>query len=107
MKLVRLRPYSLASLRFGRHLRLVNLIRSARFDLVHLHEYLENQFLRTYPKVMRFHNNPLDVQDHVEFINQAPKYGRRSEKAQLRSPLAILSKSGYGWRIRELGRMRK
>jgi glycosyltransferase involved in cell wall biosynthesis len=77
VKLVRLRPYSLASLRFGRHLRLVNLIRSARFDLVHLHEYLRTSFFRTYPKVMHFHNNPLDVPDHVEFINQAPKYWAR------------------------------
>jgi glycosyltransferase involved in cell wall biosynthesis len=74
VKLIRLKPYSLSTLRFGRHLRLVNLIRSGRFDLVHLHEYSRTSFFRTYPKVIQFHNNPLDRPNHAEFVNEAPKY---------------------------------
>jgi glycosyltransferase involved in cell wall biosynthesis len=74
VKLLRVRPYSLASLRFGRHLRLVNLIRSARFDLVHFHEYLRTSFLGTYPKIMQFHNNPLDEPDYAKYRSQASKF---------------------------------
>ena len=66
VKLVRLQPYSLASLRFGRHLRLVNLIRSVGFDVVHLHEYLRTSFFGAYPRVMQFHNNPLDEPDQAK-----------------------------------------
>lgn len=74
VKLVRLTPYSVSTLRFGRHLRLVKLIRSGRFDLVHLHEYLRTSFFPTVPTVMQFHNNPLDRPDHAEFVRLAPQY---------------------------------
>ncbi len=79
VRLLHLAPYSL--LRFcsfgrikGSHLPLVVLIRSVGFDVIHLHEYLNTRFFAARPKVMHFHNNPLDNRDAAEFARDAPGY---------------------------------
>jgi glycosyltransferase involved in cell wall biosynthesis len=81
VRLVHLKPYSWARFRFlGRvrdlrsHLPLALLIRTGRFDLVHLHEYLKTRFFASRPKVMHFHNNPLPDQTASEFAENAPEY---------------------------------
>ena len=67
VKLRHLRPYSWAKISyrgivrdFRQHLSLAMFARSGRFDLLHLHEYRRTRFLENLPKVMHFHNNPLD-----------------------------------------------
>src|SRR6202165_2096742 len=72
VRLLHLKPYSWA--RFcslgkirGSHLPLAVLIRSGRFDLIHLHEYLNTRFFAARPKVMHFHNNPLADRGAAEF----------------------------------------
>jgi glycosyltransferase involved in cell wall biosynthesis len=79
VRLVHLAPY--AWMRFcsfgkirGSHLPLAVLIQSGRFDLIHLHEYLNTRFFAARPKVMHFHNNPLDNRDAAEFARDAPQY---------------------------------
>jgi glycosyltransferase involved in cell wall biosynthesis len=79
VRLLHLAPYSW--MRFcsfgkvrGSHLPLAVLIRSGRFDLIHLHEYLNTRFFAARPKVMHFHNNPLDNRDTAEFARDAPAY---------------------------------
>jgi glycosyltransferase involved in cell wall biosynthesis len=57
----------------GSHLRVAALIHSGRFDLIHLHEYLNTKYFAGRPKVMHFHNNPLDVAPE-EFAARAPEY---------------------------------
>ncbi len=42
------------------HLGLARCVRTGRYDLVHLHEYRETRFFKKQPKVMHFHNCPLD-----------------------------------------------
>jgi glycosyltransferase involved in cell wall biosynthesis len=74
VRLLHLEPYSLSRWRFGRQLRLANLIRFGRFDLVHLHEYLRTSFFESRPIVMQFHNNPLDGLDAVAFRKEAEPY---------------------------------
>ena len=41
----------------GSHLRVAALVHSGRFDLIHLHEYLNTKYFAGRPKVMHFHNN--------------------------------------------------
>jgi glycosyltransferase involved in cell wall biosynthesis len=79
VRLLHLAPYSW--MRFcsfgkvrGSHLPLAVLIQSGRFDLIHLHEYLNTRFFASRPKVMHFHNNPLDNRDAAEFARDAPEY---------------------------------
>jgi glycosyltransferase involved in cell wall biosynthesis len=79
VRLLHLAPYSLLKFcSFGRirgsHLPLVVLIRSGGFDVIHLHEYLNTRFFAAHPKVMHFHNNPLDNRDAAEFARDAPGY---------------------------------
>jgi glycosyltransferase involved in cell wall biosynthesis len=88
VRLLHLKPYSWARFRFLRKIRdlrldlpLAVLIRSGRFDLVHLHEYLGTRFFATRPKVMHFHNNPLDGLDGAEFTEDAPRYWTRVGKS--------------------------
>jgi glycosyltransferase involved in cell wall biosynthesis len=81
VKLARLQPYSLSRFRFGRHMRLTTLIRSGRFDLVHLHEYMRTSFFSTIPTVMQFHNNPLDRPEHAEFVKEAPAFWAKVGKS--------------------------
>jgi glycosyltransferase involved in cell wall biosynthesis len=57
----------------GSHLRVAALVHSGRFDLIHLHEYLNTKYFAGRPKVMHFHNNPLDMGDE-EFVQSAPAY---------------------------------
>lgn len=58
----------------GSHLPLAVLIQSGRFDLIHLHEYLNTRFFAARPKVMHFHNDPLGHLDANEFARAAPEY---------------------------------
>jgi glycosyltransferase involved in cell wall biosynthesis len=88
VRLLRLKPYSWARFRFlGRtrdlraHLPLAILIRSGRFDLIHLHEYLNTRLFADRPKVMHFHNDPLADRNAVEFAEDAPKYWARAGKS--------------------------
>jgi hypothetical protein len=55
-------------------LRLAVLIRSGRFDLIHLHEYLNTRLFAACPTVMHFHNNPLADRDEAKFAADAPQY---------------------------------
>lgn len=86
VRLVHLAPYSW--MRFcsfgkirGSHLPLAVLIRSGRFDLIHLHEYLRTRYFAAHPKVMHFHNNPLDNRDAAEFARDAPDYWAQVSKS--------------------------
>lgn len=79
VRLLHLAPYSW--IRFctfgksrGSHLRLVALIHSGGFDLVHVHEYLNTRFFPAHPKVMHFHNDPLANLNAAQFARAAPKY---------------------------------
>jgi glycosyltransferase involved in cell wall biosynthesis len=81
VRLLHLKPYSWARFRFlGKtrdlrsHLPLAVLIRSGRFDLIHLHEYSRTRFFADRPKVMHFHNNPLADLNPAEFAGAAPQY---------------------------------
>jgi len=79
VRLLHLRPYPWArQLSLGRvkgtHLPLAALVRSGRFDMIHLHEYLNTRFFSTHPKVMHFHNDPLGDRDVSEFVRDAPSY---------------------------------
>ncbi len=79
VRLLHLAPYSwMKFCSFGKirgtHLPLAVLIRSGRFDLIHLHEYLNTRFFAARLKVMHFHNNPLDNRDAAEFDRDAPQY---------------------------------
>jgi glycosyltransferase involved in cell wall biosynthesis len=57
----------------GSHLRVAALVHSGRFDLIHLHEYLNTKYFAGRPRVMHFHNNPLDVSAE-EFAAGAADY---------------------------------
>ncbi|WP_316189071.1 glycosyltransferase family 4 protein [Bradyrhizobium sp. SZCCHNS1054] len=78
-----LRPYSWAKISYGgkvkdlrEHLSLTKFVRLGRFDLVHLHEYRRTRFLGKQPKVMHFHNNPLDGLADATLAAAAPGYWR-------------------------------
>lgn len=82
VRLLHLAPYSwVRYCSFGKvrgsHLPLAALVRSGRFDLVHLHEYLNTRFFASQAKVMHFHNNPLDNRDATKFAADAPEYWAR------------------------------
>ena len=86
VRLLHLRPYSWAKvLSLGRvkgtHLPLAVLVRSGRFDLIHLHEYLNTRFFSARPKVMHFHNDPLGDRDTADFVKSAPEYWARVGKS--------------------------
>jgi glycosyltransferase involved in cell wall biosynthesis len=86
VRLLHLAPYSWAkALSFGRirgtHLPLATLVRAGRFDLVHLHEYLNTRFFAGRPKVMHFHNDPLGHLNATEFDQAAPEYWARVAKS--------------------------
>jgi glycosyltransferase involved in cell wall biosynthesis len=86
VRLLHLRPYSWARIcSLGRitgpQLPLAALIHSGRFDLIHLHEYLNTRFLTSRPTVMHFHNNPLADLDAAEFGERAPGYWTRVSKS--------------------------
>ncbi len=74
VRLLHLKPYSVSRRQFGHQLRLANLIRFGRFDLVHLHEHLRTNYFRSRPIVMQFHNNPLDGLDPAAFTREAQPY---------------------------------
>src|ERR1700748_1592271 len=76
VRLLHLAPYSWAKLLNAKdsHLPLLVLIHSGRFDLIHLHEYLNTRCMNTRRTVMHFHNNPLSDRDETEFAAAAPKY---------------------------------
>jgi spore coat protein SA len=60
----------------GSLLRMAALVHSGRFDVIHLHEHLNTKYFASHPKVMHFHNNPLDPMDvgSEEFAAAAPEY---------------------------------
>jgi glycosyltransferase involved in cell wall biosynthesis len=86
VRLLHLAPYSwvrycsLGKVR-GSHLPLAAQVRFGGFDLVHLHEYLNTRFIAAHPKVMHFHNNPLDNRDAAKFAADAPDYWARVGKS--------------------------
>jgi glycosyltransferase involved in cell wall biosynthesis len=78
-----LRPYSWAKLSyrgqvkdFREHLSLAGFVQLNRFDLIHLHEYRRTRLFRKQPKVMHFHNNPLDGLADAAFAEAAAHYWR-------------------------------
>ncbi len=86
VRLLHLAPYSwMKFFSFGKirgsHLPLAVRIYAGRFDLIHLHEYLNTRFFAARPKVMHFHNNPLDNRDAAEFARDAPAYWRAVGKS--------------------------
>jgi glycosyltransferase involved in cell wall biosynthesis len=79
VRLLHLAPFSWAKILSlgkiqGSHLPLITLIQLGRFDLVHLHEYLNTKLFFATPKVMHFHNNPLADRDAAKFAEDAPDY---------------------------------
>jgi glycosyltransferase involved in cell wall biosynthesis len=79
VRLLHLAPYSwLKFFTFGAvsgtHLPLAVLIQTGRFDLIHLHEYLNTRFFASHPKVMHFHNDPQGPLDAGEFARISPQY---------------------------------
>ena len=82
VKLRHVKPYAWPQqLTFGRvkgsHLALAALVQSGRFDLVHLHEYLNTRLFGGRPNVMHFHNSPQGDRDVAQFAQDAPEYWRR------------------------------
>jgi glycosyltransferase involved in cell wall biosynthesis len=63
------------------HLGLAGCVLSGRFDLVHLHEYRKTHFFGNLPKVMHFHNNPLDGVAEAALPEAAARYWREIGKA--------------------------
>ena len=86
VRLLHLAPYAwLRTCSFGlikaTHLPLVVLVQFGRFDLIHLHEYLNTRMLATSRKVMHFHNNPLGDRAESEFAARAPAYWSQVQKS--------------------------
>lgn len=86
VRLLHLKPYSWIKLySFGRingsHLPLAALVQFGRFDLVHLHEYMNTRLFGARPKVMHFHNSPQGDRDAAEFAGAAPDYWARVGKS--------------------------
>ncbi len=63
------------------HLTLTEFIRMGRFDVVDLHEYRRTGFFEKQPKVMHFHNNPLDGVPDTALAEAAKPYWREIGKA--------------------------
>lgn len=79
VRLMHIAPYSwVRFLSLGKvrwpHLPLAMLVRSGRFDLVHLHENLNTRFFAGQTKVMHFHNDPLGHLSAEEAARAAPQY---------------------------------
>ena len=79
VRLMHIAPYSWVKfLSLGKvrwpHLPLAMLVRSGRFDLVHLHENLNTRFFAGQTKVMHFHNDPLGHLSAEEAARAAPQY---------------------------------
>jgi glycosyltransferase involved in cell wall biosynthesis len=88
VRLLHLKSYAWAKVRYRgksrdlrEHLRLSVLIHRGRFDVVHLHEYVKTRFFVNQPKVMHFHNNPLDGLEANAFAEQAPRYWQELAKS--------------------------
>jgi glycosyltransferase involved in cell wall biosynthesis len=86
VRLLHLGPYSwMKALTLGkvkgRHFPLAALVRSGRFDVVHLHEYLNTRFFAAHAKVMHFHNDPLGHLNASEFPGAAPEYWAKVGKS--------------------------
>jgi glycosyltransferase involved in cell wall biosynthesis len=86
VRLVHLAPYTwMRVCSFGKisgsHMPLAVLIQAGRFDLIHLHEYLNTRHFAGRPKVMHFHNNPLDNRDAAKFAEDAPAYWAKVGKS--------------------------
>lgn len=99
-----LRPYSWAKISYGgkvkdlrEHLSLTKFVRLGRFDLVHLHEYRRTRFLGKQPKVMHFHNNPLDGLADAALAEAAPGYWRDLGRAD--AQIAVSSFVGRRLRL--------
>ena len=104
VKLRHLRPYSWAKISyrgivrdFRQHLSLAMFARSGRFDLLHLHEYRRTRFLEKLPKVMHFHNNPLDGVPDAALATAAVSYWREISKAD--AQIAVSSFIGNRLRL--------
>jgi glycosyltransferase involved in cell wall biosynthesis len=83
-----LRPHSWAKISYRGnvrdlrvHLSLASCVLLGRFHLVHLHEYCNTRFFEKLPKVMQFHNNPLDGLPDVKLAKAAASYWRGLGKA--------------------------
>ena len=104
VKLRHFRPYSWAKFSyrgivrdFRQHLSLAMFVRSGRFDLLHLHEYRRTRFLEKLPKVMHFHNNPLDGVPDAALAAAAVSYWREIGKAD--AQIAVSSFIGNRLRL--------
>ncbi len=112
VRLLHLAPYSwLRYCSFGRirgtHLPLAVLIQSGRFDLIHLHEYLNTRFFAAHPKVMHFHNNPLGDRPATNFAGSAPEYWAQVGKssAQIAVSEFVVGRLRSGPQLRRIGRL--
>ena len=103
VRLLHLKPYSLPPWKFGRQLRLANLIRFGRIDVVHLHEYLRTSFFESRPTVMQFHNNPMDGPDPAAFAAQAPQYWAQVGKSSTQIAVSDFVKRRLQLAHREAG----
>ena len=81
VSLQHLRPYAWAKISYRgkvkdlrNHLSVATFVRLKRFDLIHFHEYRRTRFFRKQPKVMHFHNNPLDGLTDAAFDEAAPHF---------------------------------
>ncbi|MGZ5928531.1 MAG: glycosyltransferase family 4 protein [Rhizomicrobium sp.] len=104
VKLCHFRPYSWAKFSyrgivrdFRQHLSLAMFVRSGRFDFLHLHEYRRTRFFEKLPKVMHFHNNPLDGVPDAAFAAAAVSYWREIGKAD--AQIAVSSFIGNRLRL--------
>lgn len=104
VKLRHFRPYSWAKISyrgivrdFRQHLSLAMFIRSGRFDLLHLHEYRRTRFFEKFPKVMHFHNNPLDGIADAALARAAVSYWREIGRAD--AQIAVSSFIGNRLRL--------
>jgi glycosyltransferase involved in cell wall biosynthesis len=79
VRILHLKPLTwLKKISFGKiggwHFPIAMLVRTGRFDLVHMHEYLHTRYFAAQPKVMHFHNDPLGHLDAAGFAEAAPRY---------------------------------
>ena len=88
VRLRHLRPYSWAKFSYRgnvkdlrAHLSLAGCAQWGRFDIIHLHEYRWTRFFEKIPKVMQFHNNPLDGPPDAALSEAAAQYWRELGKA--------------------------
>jgi glycosyltransferase involved in cell wall biosynthesis len=83
---IRSRPWAKVTFRgverdFRQQLSLAEFAHLGRFDILHLHEHHRTRLIGRIPKVMHFHNNPMDGVSETSFDKSASQYWRAIGRA--------------------------